>query len=524
MIGDGAYLSEGTEMEKRDPIDIALELGMEVIHHIECRTLPSSHLIPYSLAKKHLLLPIEESADGIVIAVADPLDIESLQIVRWRVDKPVKTVVAPKGVLVESIERYYQSRSEHLDEVVTADDEVAKDDELDLLQEDRGGASAQILNQIFREAIRQEASDIHFEPISSGLAVRFRIDGVLHARPFNLNAIESAVLTRIKVLAQMDIAERRLPQDGRIKVRFGGRCIDFRVSSVPISHGERLVLRVLDKGNVVLGINEIGMDPEVLTSFKKIIRRSEGLILVTGPTGSGKTTTLYSAISELDLSQINVMTIEDPVEYKLDKIAQIAVRPQIDLTFARGLRHILRQDPDVIMVGEIRDLETAQIAIQASLTGHLVFSTLHTNDAASAVTRLVDMGIEPYLLSASLIGVLAQRLVRKVCPYCRVEGHPSSTLLDQLGIEESSSIFYRGRGCSECFDSGYKGRHGLYELMMVSPELRHRISCGSDLDQIRFHALKDGLVTLREHGVRLAKKGITSLEEVLRLTRTTDDA
>lgn len=503
--------------------ELAKELGLEIIDEVPCRRFPCNANIPYTMARQTLTLPIGESEDLVRLAVANPLDIEAIESIRWKVKKEVETVVATKGKILEAIEKVYQSQEEEEKKTSGQSQEIKEEGLIDLLDESsqKGGKTGQILSQVLREAIRQRASDIHFEPFAGHLRVRFRIDGCLHGREFATAGMESALLTRIKVMAQMDIAERRLPQDGRIKVSFGEREIDFRVSSVPVSDGERLVLRILDKGNVRLGIDEIGMSASVSQSFKDLTNSKEGIILVTGPTGSGKTTTLYSALSQMDLGSVNVMTVEDPVEYKLSRIAQIAVRPSIGLTFSKGLRHILRQDPDVIMLGEIRDAETAQIAIQASLTGHLVLSTLHTNDAPSAVTRLVDMGIEPYLISASVIAVVAQRLVRKVCPHCCVKKTASPKILSNLGIASDQSVqFTEAVGCKECFGSGYMGRHGIYELMGVNEKMRHLISMGADLDAVHELALQQGMVSLRQHGIELAREGITTLEEVLRMTRS----
>jgi general secretion pathway protein E len=368
------------------------------------------------------------------------------------------------------------------------------------------------------EAIQQGASDIHFEPSEQGLVIRYRIDGVLQLRHVPPKELQTQLLTRIKVLAKLDIAEQRLPQDGRIKLKIGGREIDFRVSTIPIVYGERVVLRILDKSNIVLGLDRLGMAPEVLEKFNRLIRLSEGIILVTGPTGSGKTTTLYSAINDVNSPEVNIMTIEDPVEYKLQNMAQVGVNPKIHLDFATGLRHILRQDPDVIMIGEIRDKETAEIAIQASLTGHLVLSTLHTNDAPSALTRLVEMGTEAYLLSSTVIGVLAQRLVRTICPHCSESYLPTHLECKELGID-SIQPFYRGRGCDQCFDLGYKGRHGIYELMAMNHAVKQQILKSADAVELREVALHQGMIPLRINGAQLVLRGITTSSEVLRVTR-----
>ena len=348
--------------------------------------------------------------------------------------------------------------------------------------------------------------------------VRYRIDGILQERHAPSKEIQSQILTRLKVMAKMDIAEHRLPQDGRIKLNVGDREIDFRVSTIPIVHGERIVLRILDKRNLTLGLDQLGMDQKISSDFRNLIHFPEGIILVTGPTGSGKTTTLYSAISEINSSKVNIMTIEDPVEYKLPNIAQMGVNPKINLDFSTGLRHILRQDPDVILIGEIRDRETAEIAIQSSLTGHLVFSTLHTNDASSAIARLVDMGIENYLLSSTVLGVLAQRLVRKICEKCKTSYVPDETEIKQFSLSESIGELYRGAGCEACFGSGYKGRQGIYELMLVTPALRSLISKGIDTQGYR-QAQKE-MGSLKSSGAKLVEKGITTVQEVLRVAKS----
>lgn len=379
-----------------------------------------------------------------------------------------------------------------------------------------------MFNRVLLEALQQGASDIHFEPYLGSVLVRYRIDGVLQQKHASIKELTAELLTRIKVMAQLDIAEHRLPQDGRIKLRMGGREIDFRVSTVPVAYGERIVLRVLDKGNVVLGLDHIGMDEDSLRLFKKQLQNNQGIVLVTGPTGSGKTTTLYSAISEIASSELNIMTIEDPVEYKLPGMAQIGVNPKIHLTFATGLRHILRQDPDVIMIGEIRDKETAEIAIQASLTGHLVLSTLHTNDAPSALTRLVDMGIEPYLLTSSVIAVLAQRLVRLCCSCCRKAYIPSDIELADMCLKREElldGVLYKGEGCGVCYGSGYKGRKGIYELMPVSHLIKRQLLKSPDSMELQRSAISEGMVSLRDQGARLAKLGKTTVAEVIRVTK-----
>lgn len=483
--------------------------------------------IPYAFVKERLALPVDEKEGKLVVAISHPYDLEALEEIRCLTGMDTEEIFCPQPQLEEAIEKCYhqgeKDTSQFIEGLKKEEGKVTiqeKEDEYDLLNSKEASSVIRLLNMILREAIQQGASDIHFEPLENELAVRYRIDGVLqfrHSPPPNL---AKQLITRVKVMAKMDIAEQRLPQDGRIKLLMGGRQIDFRVSTVPIVYGERIVLRILDKSNIVLGFNKIGMGERILKEFKKYIRQNQGIVLVTGPTGSGKTTTLYSAINEIHSEEINVMTIEDPVEYKLSGIAQIGVNPKIDLTFAKGLRHILRQDPDVIMIGEIRDKETAEIAIQSSLTGHLVLSTLHTNDAPSALTRLVDMGIEPYLLSSSVLAVLAQRLVRRICETCKEPYSPSKEKL--MGLQIKTDKLFRGKGCEECFGSGYRGRIGIYELMPVSGEIKKQLLSSADASAFQETAAKEGMATLRSQGGLLAKEGLTTTAEVLRVTRQLD--
>lgn len=484
--------------------------------------------LPYSLAKSRLLLPLEEADGSLLVAMLHPFDFELLEEIRCLTRLKIRIAIAPKASLEEAIERCYHQKenaaSEYIASLQTESQGVELDQEegYDLLEKGAESPVIRMLNVMLTEAIQQGASDIHFEPMENGLGVRYRIDGVLQRRHAPPREFQSQLITRIKVMARLDIAEHRLPQDGRIKLSMGGRQIDFRVSTVPVVFGERIVLRILDKGNVLLGLNKIGMPSSILPSFGKLITLSEGIVLVTGPTGSGKTTTLYSALSEVNNSEMNIMTIEDPPEFKLQGMAQIGVNPKIHLTFATGLRHILRQDPDIIMIGEIRDKETAEIAIQASLTGHLVLSTLHTNDAPSALTRLVDMGIEPYLLTSSVVGILAQRLVRMICPLCKVSYSPADQELKELGIERSSLIagnLYKGEGCAHCFGSGFKGRHGIYELLPVTSTIKRQLLQSPDALELQRVALAGGMRSLRREGAELVIQGMTSTSEVLRVTR-----
>ncbi|MFI5333954.1 MAG: type II secretion system ATPase GspE [Chlamydiales bacterium] len=482
-------------------------------------------LLPYAFVKRKYLLPISEKEECVLVATADPHDLEALEEVRVLLGRPIEELVAPRSAIEEAIERCYHQKEEETSKLIASFTgesghmESEETEGYDLLEQRGDSPVIRMLNAMILEAVGQGASDIHFEPLETGLGVRYRIDGVLQMRHAPAKEYQAQLITRIKVMARLDIAEQRLPQDGRIKLRMGGRQIDFRVSTVPVVFGERIVLRILDKSNVILGLGNLGMREETLLSFKKMIALSEGVVLVTGPTGSGKTTTLYSALSELNSQEVNIMTIEDPVEYKLQGMAQIGVNPKISLTFATGLRHILRQDPDVIMIGEIRDKETAEIAIQASLTGHLVLSTLHTNDAPSALTRLVDMEIEPYLLSSSVAAVVAQRLVRMVCPTCATSYLPSAAEVTELGLSGEQAPFFKGKGCSSCYGSGYKGRCGIYELMVVNTAIKRQLLHSADAEELRRIAVSQGMVSLRSEGARLVQKGVTTTAEVLRVTR-----
>jgi len=512
------------------PSELAQSLGMEVLEELSPEVLPEqlSSQIPYTFVKRHRVLPLKMEGKKLVIATSDPLNLEAVDELRLMVGKEIKTVYCTEDLILASIGEQYNTQEGAASEFLanlskkTSKKKKEETEVYDLLETKEEAPIIRLLNLILSEAIQQDASDIHFEPFENDLKVRYRIDGVLQSRHSPPRQYQAQLLTRIKVLAKLDIAEHRLPQDGRIKLKMGRREIDFRVSTVPVSHGERIVLRILDKGNVILGLDKIGMLPAVLDDFRKLLSLPEGIVLVTGPTGSGKTTTLYSALWEMYDEEINVMTIEDPIEYKLRGIAQIAVHPKIGLNFATGLRHILRQDPDVVMIGEIRDSETAEIAIQASLTGHLVLSTLHTNDAPGAITRLVDMGIEPYLLSSTVMGVLAQRLVRQICPNCRTSYRPTEAELQELNIKKkdfNGGVLYRGAGCPECYQSGYKGRHGIYELMAIGTELRSQIAKKCETSVLRKLAQENGLLSLRDHGVHLVRSGITTLSEILRVTK-----
>lgn len=513
-------------MSDTEALGLAKQFGLPIFSDLNSRRMPREWYkkVPYAFVKKYCVLPIKEENGTLDVAVSDPLQFEPLEELRLLLDTHVKPVFCPKDMIMAAINECYNTEdgaaSQMIANLSDQNDENKNEADIvyDLLDDSQESASIiNLLNLILTEAIQQGASDIHFEPLENNLRVRYRIDGVLHSRHSPGVDYQSQLITRIKVMAKLDIAERRLPQDGRIKLRMGRREIDFRVSTVPVIGGERIVMRILDKGSVVLGLDKIGMPEAIYTHFKSLTHLPEGIVLVTGPTGSGKTTTLYSAICDLYNDEINIMTIEDPVEYNLKGIAQIGVHPKINLDFAAGLRHILRQDPDVILIGEIRDQETAAIAIQASLTGHLVMSTLHTNDAPSAIARLVDMGIEPYLLSSCIVGILAQRLVRRICQECREAYEPTQDELKQLGIQ--ADRLFRGKGCPVCFGSGFKGRHGIYELMAVNNAVQKQIVKSPDAVELRKVAIEGGLMSLRDHSAELVKAGITTVAEALRVIR-----
>lgn len=512
--------------------ELARQLGI-LYRHSLVDNVPAmrelSHLIPYTFAKKQLAIAIEQNPDEVTIAIADPLNLQALDDLKFMLDRPIICVVAPMQEIQQMIDEVYQKQEEShqfladLEEKLKSHNPEDQEVIYDLLGAEEHIPVIKLFNLILTQAIAEGASDIHLEPAEEDLKVRFRLDGVLQTKPFPLRDYQQQLLTRIKVLAKLDIAEHRLPQDGRMKIAMGARQIDFRVSTIPIAHGERIVLRLLDKGNVLLGLNQLGFLPKVLDRFRHSLSNPEGMLLVTGPTGSGKTTTLYSALQELCNDEINIMTIEDPVEYKIQGISQIAVHPKIGFNFVRGLRHILRQDPDIVMVGEIRDTETAEMAVQASLTGHLVLSTLHTNDASSAIPRLIDMGIAPYLISSTLLGVMAQRLVRRICPHCRQSYRPDGVELDEIGLtqkELTRGVLYRGEGCSACSFSGYQGRHGIYEFLPISPSLQSLIAQRPSAQEVQRCAETEGiLLSLKEHGKHLVRTGITTTREIVRVTK-----
>jgi len=486
--------------------------------------------LPINFAKRCLVLPVAREGDTVVVATADPASLGPLDDVRLLLRKPIRVMVAPGPVIIDAINRAYDMASGSASELMDGLDEerldlmaTDLDEPRDLLESDDEAPIIRLVNSLLFQAAKDRASDIHIEPFERDLAVRFRIDGILYDILSPPKRFQPVIISRVKIMAGLNIAEKRLPQDGRIRIRLAGKDIDIRVSIVPTAFGERVVMRLLDKATTVLQLEELGLAGMKLDLVHKLIKQSHGILLVTGPTGSGKTTTLYAALSKINTNDKNIITIEDPIEYQLHGIGQIQVNPKIELTFASGLRSILRQDPDIIMVGEIRDLETAEIAIQAALTGHLVFSTLHTNDSFGAMTRLLDMGIEPFLVSSSVMAVMAQRLVRRVCSSCREPYQPTREEMEELGIAPQrlmgKTIYKLGQGCAQCKRTGYRGRTGIHELLVVDDEVRTLVMKSADAATIRRAATARGMNTLREDGADKVVEGMTTIEEILRVTQ-----
>jgi general secretion pathway protein E len=492
--------------------------------------LPSSPPVLKELSPKYLrqylACPIAVEGATVTVATAEPTNPELVDDLQQSLGLSVKLCVAPGPAVLEAIERAYGANTA-LQKIVegmgpVADRDAPPEDDVNHLRDMAFEAPVvRLVNLLVEGALAADASDIHIEPFEDSLRVRYRIDGLLYDQEAPPRRLQAALTSRIKIMAEMNIAERRLPQDGRIRVTApGGRRVDIRVSTVPTIHGESIVMRLLDRSSVFLPFDRLGFSGPTAQAFEALIHRPHGILLVTGPTGSGKTTTLYAGLDRINRPDLKIITVEDPVEYQLQGINQIPVRPKIGLSFAAGLRHIVRQDPDVIMVGEIRDLETAEIAIQAALTGHLVFSTLHTNDAPAAVTRLQDMGCEPYLVSSVLNGVLAQRLVRRVCTACRAPDHADPAELLAFGVTDVAGIeLFRGKGCDECRGTGYRGRTGIYELFRITDEARSLIIRKTPAGEIRHHAVEHGMVTLREDAWAKACAGQTTVAEILRVTQ-----
>jgi len=488
-------------------------------------------LIPAEQAMKHLVLPLRRVGRMLTVAMANPTDAGAIDNLKFITRHDIEPVIVGEYTLRKHLENYYQIKEDdHLTEILEAIEGEEDVDYLEEQDEDVNVAALQaqiddapvvkLINGILTDAVQRGASDIHIEPFEKEIRVRYRIDGALREIMKPPLKMKAALTSRVKILAQLNIAERRVPQDGRIKLKMKNKVIDFRVSTLPVIFGEKIVLRILDKSNLTLDLEKFGLEPKAEKDFMNAIMNPYGMVLVTGPTGSGKTTTLYSALSKINTEEVNIMTAEDPVEYNIHGINQVLVRNEIGMTFAAALKAFLRQDPNIIMVGEIRDIETGGIAIKAALTGHLVLSTLHTNDAPSTITRLIDMGLEPFNVAAALNCVTAQRLVRRICTSCKAEAQYPPEYLEAAHItgELAKMTFYKGKGCDRCGGSGYKGRAGLYEVMAMSTELRRMIMHGASSDELRDQGLKEGMLTLRMDGMKKVERGITTLEEVIKET------
>jgi general secretion pathway protein E len=511
----------------------AKAMGTEFLTEIHAKQVPEEFVrqVPATYAQHHSIIGLQsDSSDGeMTVVLSKPLDVAALDNVSKMTGLPVRAVFATRTVITAVIDVAYEQRTTVIEEVAEeldgqnidqlADEMASSDDLLDVVNRP---PVIRLVNDMLFRALQLRASDIHVHPYEAKIQIRYRIDGILYdTLSLNRNVL-SLIISRIKVMSGMDIAERRMPQDGRCTVRLGQREIDLRVSTVPTSYGERCVLRLLDKSTGILTLDQLGLWEDDLKKFDLLLNRTHGIIFVTGPTGSGKSTTLYACLNRINSAEKNVMTIEDPIEYQLEGISQMQVAAKKGVTFVNALRHVLRQDPDVIMVGEVRDAETARMAIQSSLTGHLVFSTLHTNDSAGAISRLLDLDVEPYLVSSSLIAIMAQRLVRRVCPDCKKIYEPTPRELRELGLGDSpaaGATFYVGAGCDKCFHTGYRGRTGIYELMLISAEIQNLIYQKISAGIIKKQSLDEGLQTLRMDGARKVLAGITTIAEVLRVTQ-----
>ncbi len=508
---------------------LAEQWGMPIINLEETNIQPNVlEIVPQTMAEMYHVMPISLKNGVLTVAMADPQNIGALDDLKNFLGHEIRGAVSSGPDVEAAIARYYADREESIEDVIesmsTDEDNEKKIRGYDLAS-DQEMSDAQpikkLLNMVMLLAIRDQASDIHFEPFEDEFKIRVKADGVLYEMVPPPRHLANAIVSRIKVMSNLDIAERRMPQDGRIELNVGGNNVDLRVSVLPTLFGEAVVMRVLDRTVVALDLNKIGMDAALLSKFRVILRRPNGIMLVTGPTGSGKTTTLYSALNELNDTATKIITSEDPIEYDIEGIIQVPVNPDVGVTFANVLRAILRHDPDKILVGEIRDYETAEIAVQSSLTGHMVFSTLHTNDAPSAITRLRDMGVPAFLITATVEAILAQRLVRRICSECRTEFAPSDELLMELQLPLKTARkykFYYGKGCARCNNSGYKGRIGIYEMLVMSDEIRDAIAAEASADDIRDIARQQGMTTLREAGLKLIFDGHTTIDEIVRET------
>lgn len=505
---------------------LSQQFGLKYLKFSEFpKVVPAGAYPTVKFMKQYKFVPLGMNETAMKIAISDPLNEYVLDALQSFTDRSLEIYLSSEKDIMEAIEQFFGSNVQMTSIMEGMREEDAGEEGIELSEDVHHlrdmafeAPIVKLVNMLITRAVESRTSDIHIEPFENNVKVRFRIDGALTDIESLPKRIQAAVISRIKIMSRLNIAERRLPQDGRIKLRVSGRDIDLRVSSIPTSYGESIVMRILDRGTALVILEYLGFPEDILKKYKKLITTPYGMLLVTGPTGSGKTTTLYASLNNINSPDKKIITIEDPIEYQIDGINQIHVKPQIGLTFANGLRHIVRQDPDVIMVGEIRDLETADIAIHSALTGHLVFSTLHTNDAPGAVTRLLDMGIEGFLVSSSLIGVLAQRLVRVICPKCKEPFKPEQKFFDKIEISEDLTT-YHGAGCDECRSTGYVGRTGIFELMSVDGEIRQLILDKVSSDVIRQRAVSKGMQILRDCGWQKVKEGVTTIEEVLRVSQ-----
>ncbi len=484
--------------------------------------------ISMKFMRQSKFVPLEITGDILRVAMAEPDDFYTIDALKFAYGLKIEACQGKTEDIIEAIERLYGSGSQSIETIIEEADKdiyevtVDGDDDIDHLRDLASEAPIiRLVNRLILNAIELRASDIHFEPFENEFKVRYRIDGVLHEAESPPRRLQAAVISRVKIMSKLDIAERRLPQDGRIKLKIADKEIDFRVSTIPTLYGESLVMRILDRDTLVLDLQKTGFPQGLLSQYTELINQPYGMILVTGPTGSGKTSTLYTTLAKINTPENKIITLEDPVEYQLRGVNQIQVSPKIGLTFANGLRSIVRQDPDIILVGEIRDRETAEIAIQSALTGHLLFSTLHTNDSVGAITRLLDMEVENFLLSSTLLGALAQRLVRVICPNCKEQVEPDEKLLNSMNLashEKAGIRFFEGQGCEDCRYTGFKGRTAIFEYLAVDDDIRKEIIEQSSTEKIKKVAIRKGLVTLRQDGWRKVEEGITTISEVLRVT------
>lgn len=510
---------------------LSLQAGMEMVD-LESIEIPDEviALVPYSTAEVYRIVPISFDGESIVVAMADPQNVRALDDIRFLLGYNVKGAVSNEEDISKALEKYYAGESESIedllgdmdmDEGFVELDDTESIDISDLEQQAYLMPVVKLVNLVLLTAIKDQASDIHFEPFESEYKIRYRVDGVLYEITPPPKHLSLAIASRIKVMSRLNISERRLPQDGRIDLNIGGRAVELRVSTLPTINGESVVIRVLDRSVIQLDMEQIGMNDDEINNFRDLINMPHGIILVTGPTGSGKTTTLYAALNEANTDDIKILTTEDPVEYEIDGIVQISINEAIGLTYAKCLRAILRQDPDKLLVGEIRDLQTATIAIEASLTGHIVFSTLHTNDAPSAITRMIDQGSESFLVAATLEAIIAQRLVRRICTNCKIQYDATDENLMELGLrrEDVGDVkFSTGKGCDFCHNSGYKGRTGIFEFMRINDQIREKIIAEASIDETRRAAEKSGMRNLRESGIAKVFEGVTTIEEIVNIT------